>query len=203
MSAFADPRDDGPLARALGRLAGAGTGGMAPSLPAALGVAGLLACVAALDVCADPALAGVGIGWLVALAGLSAGGAAQRDRFGWALPALLRAGEYTAVLWLAGAAGDAAAGFALLLALTLRHYDLFHRPRLRGVAPPAWLSVAAGGWDGRLVVVYALLVAGALPAGLYALAAALGALFVLEAAASARATGARADLGADPQGELP
>ena len=38
----------------------------------------------------------------------------------------------------------------------------------------------AGGWDGRLVGAYVLFLAGALPAGLFAAAGLLGALFAAE-----------------------
>ena len=44
----------------------------------------------------------------------------------------------------------------------------------------------AGGWDGRLLLAVVLLVAGALPAGFWILAAALAALFVTETVAEWR-----------------
>ena len=57
-----------------------------------------------------------------------------------------------------------------------------YRLRHRGVMPAPWVSALSGGWDGRLVLAFLLLVAGALPAGYYVAAAVLGAVFVGEAA---------------------
>jgi hypothetical protein len=44
------------------------------------------------------------------------------------------------------------------------------------------VSALSGGWDGRIVVGFLLLVAGALPAAYFVAAAVLGAAFVGEAA---------------------
>lgn len=144
-------RDDGPLARALGAR------NALPPLPLiALAAVPLAIAVAG----ADLPRAAV-IGWLVVVAGMSGGRAG-----GWAVPPALRAAEYGAILWLAGAA-DADAAFVLLAAIALRHYDLIYRLRDRAGAPPAWVDVAALGWDGRLVVVCALALAGALRPGLF------------------------------------
>jgi hypothetical protein len=54
------------------------------------------------------------------------------------------------------------------------------------VRPPGWLDAVAGGWDGRLVAAVVLLAAGALPAGLWVLAALLAVLFVFETVAEWR-----------------
>ena len=66
--------------------------------------------------------------------------------------------------------------FAVIAALTFRHYDLVYRRR---DADP--IGVFALGWDGRLVLGYLLLVAGALPAGFYVMAIVLGVAFVADA----------------------
>ena len=89
-----------------------------------------------------------------------------------------------ALLWIAANAGDSshAAAFALIAALAFRHYDLVYRPRFQGVAPPAWLGFAAGGWDGRLVLAWVLLAVDALPAGMFIMAGVLGLAFVIECA---------------------
>ena len=94
--------------------------------------------------------------------------------------------EYAGVIWLAALAGGAAmpAAFALLGAITFRHYDAFYRSRQRGDVPPAWLAVAAGGWEGRLLAGLFLTAAGTAPAGLYVAAALLGILLVTESVAS-------------------
>lgn len=175
-------RDDGPLAAALGALA-------APAVrvpPVALVAAGVLPLVAALaarGADASEGLAAAVVGWLVLLGGASS---VREDtsRFRWLSPPLLRLAEYAAMLWLGSIAGGSgvAAAFALLAAIAFRHYDLVYRLRHRSVAPPRWVSAAGLGWDGRLIVALVLLLAGALTAGLFVLAAVLGTLFAVESA---------------------
>ena len=175
-------RDDGPLARVLGaRL------GRALQLPgAALILAGLLPLLAAIAIGGGDTSRGVAaavLAWVLLVAGAS-GGARPRPRIRWAELPLLRATEYVALTWIAALEGPDAypAAFALLAALTFRHYDLVYRLRHRGVMPAPWLSALSGGWDGRVVVAFLLLVAGALPAGYFVAAAVLGTVFVAEAA---------------------
>jgi hypothetical protein len=174
-------RDDGPLARALGALLG-----RALRLPgAALLLLALLSLVAAVAIgggdTSRPVAAAV-VAWVLLLAGASSG-ARPRPRIRWAELPLLRATEYVALTWIAALDGPDSypAAFALLAALTFRHYDLVYRLRYRGVMPAAWLSAISGGWDGRLVGAFLLLLVGALPAGYFVAAAVLGALFVAEA----------------------
>ena len=174
-------RDDGPLARVLGSVVG-----RALRLPgAALVVAGLVPLLAAVAIGggdASRAVAAAVLAWVLLVAGASSG-ARPRPRIRWAELPLLRATEYVALTWIAALEGPDAypAAFALLAALTFRHYDLVYRLRHRGVMPVAWLSALSGGWDGRLVVAFLLLVAGALPAGYFVAAAVLGTAFVAEA----------------------
>jgi hypothetical protein len=97
------------------------------------------------------------------------------------VPPAIRLVEYGLLIWIAD--GNAAA-FLLLAVLAFHHYDLVNRLRTQGARTPAWLGTLAGGWDGRLVLAVVLLVAGALPTGMYVLACALAALFVTESAAS-------------------
>ncbi|MDX6640706.1 MAG: hypothetical protein QOF12_1717 [Solirubrobacteraceae bacterium] len=184
MSALDLYRDDGPLARAFAPLGRAAP----PSVLVAVAVVPVLVLAAATGADGSRGLLAAAVAWVVLLGGASRGGALERDRFRWAVPPLLRAGEYTLILWMsaAGCADGPGAGFALLLALAFRHYDLVYRLRYRGRTPPAWLGAVAGGWDGRLVAIWVLLATDALPAGLYALAAALGVLFAAESAASWR-----------------
>jgi hypothetical protein len=173
-------RDDGPIARACGA-----TLGRAVRLPAiALLVIGTLPALALLVIersGASDGAVGAAIGWLVLVGGASRG-RPHTDRLRWAIPPLLRLVEYTVILWLAALAGGAgpAAAFALLAAVAYHHYDLFYRPRFLGVVPPRWVGDIAGGWEGRLVAGYVLLVTGALPAGFFAAAAAFAALFAGE-----------------------
>jgi hypothetical protein len=172
-------RDDGPLAQALGWLARVAK--VPPFLLVGAGVAGLLALAAAEGDGASDGVVGAGVAWLVVLGGVSSG-RPHTDRFAWSVPGLLRVGEYAGLVWIAANAGDSgpAGAFALIAALAFRHYDLVYRTRYQGVAPPGWLQVGAAGWDGRLVIAWALLAVGALPAGMFAAAALLGAVFVAE-----------------------
>lgn len=173
-------RDDGPLASLLAPFGRA----FAPSALATLAVIPLFVAIAVEGGGASDGLIAAVFGWLVLLGGASRGGALERDRFRWAVPPLLRAGEYAGLVWLAPAAA-----FGLLLALAFRHYDLVYRLRFQGPptgTPPDWLGTVAGGWEGRLVAGWVLLAAGGLPEGFYALAAILGALFVTECVASWR-----------------
>lgn len=172
-------RDDGPLAQALGALGRVVK--VPPFLLVGAGVAGLLALAAIEGDGASHATVAAGVACMVLLGGISSG-RPHSDRFAWSTPGLLRVGEYGGLLWIAANAGGAApaAAFALMTALAFRHYDLVYRPRFQGVGVPAWLQVLAGGWDGRLVVAWLLLAAGALPGGMFVLAGVLGATFVAD-----------------------
>jgi predicted outer membrane lipoprotein len=171
-------RDDGPIAAALGRVAA-----RVPSVALALAAALPLLVVIAVEADgASDALAGGVLGWAILLGGLSKA-RSETGRFRWGVPPLIRLTEYAGLLWI-GALGDALpAAFALIAALAYRHYDLVYRLRHRGETPPAWVDLAGLGWDGRLLLGYVLLLAGALPAALYVLAAVLGVVFVAESVA--------------------
>jgi hypothetical protein len=175
-------RDDGPLALALGRALGP-----VVKLPAPLLIGlGLLGLVAAIAIGGDDvslAVAGAVLAWVLLTLAV-ASGTPPRERIRWAEPPLMRATEYTALIWIAALEGPDAypAAFALLAALTFRHYDLVYRLRHRGVVPARWVSALGLGWDGRLLLAVILLVAGALPAGYFVLAGVLGVAFVAEAA---------------------
>ena len=184
MNPFVLYRDDGPAARALGAALGAVTRLPATALVVG-GVVPMLAAIAIEGGGASDALAGAALGWFVLAAGASRG-RPHTDGLRWAVPVLVRLGEYTAFLWLGALAGGSgpAGAFALVAVLAFHHYDLFYRPRFLGAAPPRWIGDVAGGWDGRVVVAYVLLLAGALPAGLVTAAAVLGLLFAIESAAA-------------------
>ena len=172
-------RDDWLIARglrAIGRVVR-----VPPVLLVGAGMAGLLALAASEGADASDGMVAVGVAWFIVLAGI-ASGRPHTDRFAWAVPGFLRVGEYIGLLWIAANAGDSgpAGAFALIAALTFRHYDLVYRQRFQGVAPPGWVQLVAGGWDGRLALAVLLLVAGALPAGMFLLASVLGSLFVAE-----------------------
>jgi hypothetical protein len=187
LAAHPDPvsvyRDDGPLARAIGRLLGP----LVP-LPAPLlllgGLAPLLAVAAFAGGDVSRPVAAAVLAWAIALAGASHG-RPHPDRTRWAETPLVRLTEYAGLIWIAALEGPAAypAAFALLAALAFRHYDLTYRLRHRGSTPARFVNAVSGGWEGRLIVGFALLAANALPAGFFAAAAALGTCFAGEAAA--------------------
>jgi hypothetical protein len=103
-------------------------------------------------------------------------------------PPLVRTMEFAGLIWLAALAGSQAypAAFALVAALTFRHYDLVYRLRHLGTVPARWVSLLAGGWEGRLIVAYVLLLAGELRTGMFVAAAVLGTSFVAESVAAWR-----------------
>jgi phosphatidylglycerophosphate synthase len=172
-------RDDGPLARLLGRAglagpglrgsqahssprAGAGPGRWLPVLPMtgfAAAISGGLALGGATGAVGPDAapwvlLAAVAV---LLLAGLPAG-APHAGPLDWLLPAALRATEYLFAVGVSTAAGvPLPLLFVLLFALALRHYDLTARMEKRA-------AVAAGGWDlgwdGRVVILAAGAAAG-------------------------------------------
>jgi hypothetical protein len=107
-------------------------------------------------------------------------------RLGWLLPPLLRVVEYGSILLVAALAGPSCppAAFALLAAIAFHQYDVVYRLRHQGVAPPRWLDAVALGWDGRVLLAWALLVAGLLPVAMFVWAAALAFVLVVESAVS-------------------
>jgi hypothetical protein len=161
-------RDDGPIARAIGPLGE----GLSPVALCLVAVVPLIAAMAIKGEHASDGLALPVIGWLVIVAGLSSGRTGT-SRLRWLVPPLLRFGEYAGLLWMGTLAGVSSkpAAFALLAALTIRHYDLVYGLRYRGGPVPERLGIVMGGWDGRLLLAGALLAAAALPAGFYVLAA--------------------------------
>ena len=172
-------RDDQSVALAVGRALG-------PRLPVPgmvlllLGVGAILALAAFAGSDASLGVAAVGVAWLL----LTMGTTSKRwpkESFHWAVPPLVRLGEYATLAWLAAIDDALPAAFALIAALTFRHYDLVYRLRHRGVVPARWVSRLSGGWDGRLIVAFLLLAAGALPAGYFVAAGVLGVAFVSEA----------------------
>ena len=173
-------RDDGALARALGLRLGA-TVGLPPSTLILAGAIPLLAVLAIGGADAPRPLVGAALAWAILTGGASSG-RSHDERLSWAVPPLLRLVEYASVLWLAALAGPSSypAAFAMLAAVAFRHYDLVYRLRFRGVIPPRWVSLLGGGWDGRLLLGYLLLVVGALPAGFFIVAAVLATAFVGE-----------------------
>ena len=177
-------RDDGPVARVLGRAVGDAV--PLPAVVLTMLSALPLAAVLALDGAdVDEVALGVAVAWCVLVGGV-ASGRPDSGRFAWAVPPLLRLLEYGGLLALAVLAGPRALPwcFALVGVLAFHHYDTVYRLRHQGVAPPEWLSLAGGGWDGRLLLAYVLLVAGAVPTGFLAAAVVLALAYLAESVVS-------------------
>jgi hypothetical protein len=189
--ALADPlavyRDDGPLARATGRLPAS----LVPPAPVLLlaAAAPLLAAAALEGGDAPRGLAAAVMAWAILLGGASRA-RPGRPKTRWAEPALLRAIEFVGLIWIASLHGESAypAIYALLVVVAFRHYDLTYRLRQRGATPAPWVGAVAGGWEGRLIAAFALLLTGVLPAVCSVAAAALAGAFATEAAAAWRRT---------------
>ena len=176
-------RDDGPVARLIGR-----TLGSVP-LPAmallVLGAGAILALAAFAGSDASLGVTAAGVAVLLLTFGITTV-RYPKPSFHWAVPSLVRIGEYAALAWLAATADALPAAFALIAALTFRHYDLVYRLRHRAELPPRWLNRLAAGWDGRVIIAWLLLALGALPAAMYAWAALLIAVSVAETVVSWR-----------------
>jgi hypothetical protein len=184
-------RDDGAVAAWLARRAPMtpGPSALLATLLAAAPIAVLLAAsrdrpaAAALLACAA---------WLVII-GAVGGRPRPGDRLAWAVPPAQRLVEYALLIRLTVVTDPAAmpACFALLGVLAFHHYDVVYRLRHQDAAPAPWVAAVAGGWDGRVLAACLLAVLGdqALRVGLGVAAAALAAVFLLEAATSWRRHG--------------
>lgn len=176
--ALDDLADSGPLAEAVARLARP----LARRLPAFAPPA--LALVGAGVLTATAVFAPRGSWWVLPAAVLYAvtsGLAVARPLKGaldWLVPPFLRAAEYGTVLALAAVSqvnGALPAAFGLVAAVAYHHYDTVYRIRGGTGAPPRALVRAAGGHEGRALLVAVLTAA---PAGRSGLAPALTVLAV-------------------------
>ena len=177
-------RDDGPVALAIGRALGRRVPVPAMAL-LLLGVLGVLGLAAATGADASLGLTAAGVAWLLLTHGIATA-RRPKESFTWAVPSLVRIGEYATLAWLAATDDAIPAAFALIAVLTYRHYDLVYRLRHRAELPPRWLNRLAAGWDGRVIIAWLLLALGALPAAMYAWAALLGVVSVAETVVSWR-----------------
>src|SRR5918996_2222744 len=104
----------------------------------------------------------------------------------WLVPPLLRLVEYGSLIALTAAADPDALPlcFAFLGVLAFHHYDTVYRLRHQRLAPPSWVRIVGGGWEGRLLVASILAWAGGLRFGLLAATLVLGLLYVTESTSS-------------------
>jgi len=109
-----------------------------------------------------------------------------RSRFNWLVPGTIRTLEYGLLILTAALAHGPAmrACFALLAVLAFHHYDTVYRLRQQGAPPPAWVSIAGGGWDGRIILAFIALAAAVTTAGMAVAAGLLAVLFGGESVAS-------------------
>ncbi|HEY5836215.1 DUF5941 domain-containing protein, partial [Streptomyces sp.] len=114
---------------------------------------------------ATAALAPPGSRWVVPAAVVYAATSALavarplKGSLDWLVPPLFRAGEYGTVLALAGVSqvnGALPAAFGLVAAVAYHHYDTVYRIRGGTGAPPRALVRAAGGHEGRALLVAVL-----------------------------------------------
>jgi uncharacterized protein DUF5941 len=143
-------------------------------------------------------------GPLVHLLGRRVGWAVpQEGRLAWLVPPLLRLTEYGAVIAVTATAdrGALPACFGFLGAVAFHHYEVVYRLRHRHAAPPLWLQAVGGGWEGRLLYVGVLALAGALREGLLAAAIVLALVYVVESTLSwLRFSGPDDEAGAEDEG---
>jgi phosphatidylglycerophosphate synthase len=118
-----------------------------------------------------PALA-----WLLVWGGALRIAVPLSSRYDFLVPSLVFVAESVGVLRLSAIADDhdLAAGFALLVVVVLRRYDLVYRHATGRPTRPAELF--GGGWQIRLLVAYALAVGGVVVPGEYVVAGFLAAL---------------------------
>jgi hypothetical protein len=102
------------------------------------------------------------------------------NRAAWALPPILRLLELAlvAVVVLVTCPAAAVIGFWWMAVVAFHHYDTLYRA-MQDCDSPRWLTWLGLGWEGRSIVVVALVVAGSVATGLTWGAWALAALFVI------------------------
>jgi hypothetical protein len=168
-------RDDGLLELLPDR-----TGGPRPAAAAAaIGVAPWLATVALVDTDTWRLPVGVALAWLLLWGALSRL-RPPSGRLDWLVAPALHLAEYVGLARLAdldGAQLDTA--FALVAVVVLHHYDLHYRD---GGAAQRVAAAVAGGWAGRLAVMYAVAAAGVARPGAAVLAGVVLGVFAVEAA---------------------
>jgi Family of unknown function (DUF5941) len=128
-----------------------------------------------------------GIGAVIVITGLCWSGPV-RGRFGWILPALVRVIEYAFVIRTV-AVVDPDAQWLAYLYLTVvgyHHTDTVARLRHVGRGPARWVYTAGLGYDGRMLVIGGLVLAGpdTVQPGLALLTAVLAVVYVLESVIS-------------------
>ncbi|MDL4776074.1 MULTISPECIES: DUF5941 domain-containing protein [Thermomonosporaceae] len=177
-------RDDGPICRALGRLAR----GQLPPLPGAtiaLVVTVVLLSAGVGDVRGPALFAPV----VVLLLTGPASTHPHDGRMDCLVPPIIRGIEYGCLTVLGFAQGvSAPLVYVLVAVLAFHHYDTVYRTR-QGLRPPEWIFRAGLGWEGRMLIVAFTGLSGLLPFAYAALAVYLGVLFAGESVMTWARTG--------------
>lgn len=168
-------RDDGPIARLLGRLT---KGQLPPLLP--LLVAGVVTTILlAAGVTGQTSPATFAPVLVLLLAGPGSAHA-HTGRLDWLVPPMIRAIEYGYLATLGFGHGvSKPLVYAFLGVLAYHHYDTVYRTRQR-LWPAKWVFGAGLGWDGRMLVMAAATLAGRLPIAFAVLGVYLALLFGIE-----------------------
>jgi hypothetical protein len=176
--------DAGPIARLLAPLA-------LPALPwvsLGLSVAAALGTMAAAGA-ERRGITALGL-LVVVLLAVPAMARPPAGRFGWLMPGVVRGLEYGLVVRVVAAVDRSAVplAFGLLCAVAYHHYDTVYRWRHTRRGPAAWVYRFGMGWDGRLIMLAAIVLFTArLRAPLAIAAVLLAAVFLAESAIGWRA----------------
>jgi hypothetical protein len=168
-------RDDGPIAQVLGRLT---RGQLPPLLPllVAVVVTGILL-ITGVNGQTSPAIFAPVLALLLAGPGSTH---PHSGRLDWLVPPIMRAIEYGYLATLAFAHDvSKPLTYAFIGVLAYHHYDTVYRTRQR-LWPAKWVFRAGLGWDGRMLIAAAAVLAGVLPLVLAVLGVYLGLLFGIE-----------------------
>lgn len=168
-------RDDGPVARTLGRLSDGQLPPLLPLLVAAI-VTGILL-IAGANGQTSPAIFAPVLALLLAGPGSAH---PHHGRLDWLVPPLMRAIEYGYLTTLAFSHDvSKPLTYAFIGVLAYHHYDTVYRTRQR-LWPAKWVFRAGLGWDGRLLIAAFATLAGVLPITIAVLTVYLGLLFGIE-----------------------
>ncbi|WP_338054035.1 DUF5941 domain-containing protein [Streptomyces spiramenti] len=153
-TALAALADSGPLAESAARTPATGRTALGAPLWAAAGVVVLLGTLLLPGASGTWAVVAAAV-WYALCAGRAVA-APLSHRLDWLLPPLFRVAEYGTVLLLALHAESPAAlpaAFGLVAICAYHHYDTVYRLRGGAGAPPRGLVLAAGGHEGRTLLV--------------------------------------------------
>ena len=183
MTALRAYRDDGPVSGLVGRTFGR----VVPLDQLPLTVLGALLLVAVLATAEAP-LAREAAAAAAAFVVL-AGAASRRDEASaltWLVPPLLRAVEYSFLIALTARVDPDAMPlcFTFVTVVALHHYETVYRLRHQHAAPPRWVGLVGGGWDGRLLLASLFALTGMLDSAFLAASVALALVYAVESTAS-------------------